>query len=72
MSFTNKQRNRAGCQHRRQCDRCGKLAKDAETGTYPRPKQPDGVIKNRIISDLNAEWCDECWKIVQAESRRSA
>lgn len=70
MSFTFN--NRKSLKYRRQCDRCGKLAKDAETGTYPRPHCPDGVIKNRGTDNLSVEWCDECWRIVHDESRRIA
>jgi hypothetical protein len=61
---------------RRQCDRCGKLAKDFETGKYARPRQEDGTIKSRDATDLDFELCEECLKIVQTEdvpqTRRTA
>ncbi len=63
-SFNKRQTSRS----RRQCDRCGKLAKDTEAGTYPRPNKDDGKIKNRDRVNLDVEWCDECWKIIQAEA----
>ncbi len=65
MSFT-KNQNKA---IRRQCDRCGKLAKDAEAGTYPRPHCPDGEIKSRGAPTVGHELCDECWTELQTNPR---
>lgn len=53
---------------RRQCDRCGRFAKDAATGSYDLPHGRTGTVKTRGSADLGVEYCDGCWEILQSEA----